>query len=327
MKKKTGIYVALCLVTALSLSSCLSMLTKIATNAMQKQLKEQIEQYDKMAVDEINAARIAGTWRSVTNMGVTVWSFSRDGKMDTAIQYWETAKRTISRLGTSRTLASFAYKISTDTLAQQYHDEAFAKANPKLIADTTSFLHYEFNNDYTELRIDFSGLGPEFALTFKKIDNEYTTDVGASLNVPISESQIATLVYGQAWQQPIQLKQKYGNKTIFDFGTSSSTTITINGKDLAFSAGSLDLPEGEYEIYFGETVKVENLSTGYSGTVVIEEQFHLTARKGHVYEINVVFDEENIARLSLTGVSRQSTWGYTVLMQELSLEQYHAKYL
>jgi hypothetical protein len=215
-----------------------NMMTKQLTNVLleevQKIRKEQIRQYDEMLVDETSVARIVGTWRTVTSSGVGICSFSGVGKL-------HVATRTFDNAGNYMLLA---YKVSTNMLAQRTHDEAFALANPKLIADSAAFHYYEFNDDNTELRLDLNGVGLELASIYERIDDGYMEFIDDDLlDVPRNASPSATLVWANMWQQPQSVAESNGARSRVKF---QLTTLSLNGIDVTGSG--LHLPEGEYEV-------------------------------------------------------------------------------
>jgi hypothetical protein len=320
-KNRTGsrhVYVAFSLMVLAVLSGCASMVTamvqKQLVEAQQKELRSQIKRYDKLVVDKTIAAHIVGTWRNVSVSGVTVWSFSDDGNMRAAVRMFAG--------GNPDNFLSMNYKVSKDTFAQRAHDEAFAQANPKLIADSAAFYNYAFSDDYSELRLDLLNAGMEFASIFTRIDDAYMDSIPADiLDAPRSTAQTAGLVFDHVWRQPNEIvrENQYADWT----ATFRVNAIKINGKAFGLLP-SINLPEGEYEIVFDGTITFRRAA--YNRELSMYKRFRTTLKKGHIYEVKAYVDPEDMYLTLTLGPDQHSTLKTAVTLTEISWEQFEREY-
>jgi hypothetical protein len=328
--KKRYVYAAFFLTVLVVLTGCASMLTKISANKrqktltnlqrfMQEQQEANIKKYEEMPFDETIAARFVGTWRNVSNVsliGVTVFSLSGDGIMKMAVRQFSGEIPDI--------FISASYKASKDTFAEWYLPE---ENSGPLTTTPVRFFNYRFNNDYSELTLDVGfGLGLEYGILYKKIDDKYTDTISAaSLDMPRSSSYTAGLTFHNAWQQPDEIvkENEYANWT-----TTSSGTLRINGKEFGLYS-PCNLPEGEYEIYFHGTItflRNELYPRDPSREFRIDKIFHTTLKKGHIYEVKVYVEPRDMYLILSLGPYVHSTLKAAVMLTEISQEQYEKEY-
>jgi hypothetical protein len=306
------------------LSGCVSMLTKISANALQKaldkmqkeqqkKLEAQIKKYDGMPFDETIAAHFVGTWRNVSLTGVAVFSFSGDGIMQIAVRQFAGEN--------PDNATSVSYKASKDMFAQRYN-VALSEENSGPPTVAVSFFSYRFNNDYSELTFD-NGTGLEYGLVYQKIDDKYTDTISAvSLDMPRSSSYTAGLISTHLWRQPdgIVKENQYADWS----ATFRVNSTKINGKEFGLFP-PFNLPEGEYEIYFYGTITFRNALD--SRELRISQTFHTTLKKGHIYEVKVYVEPRDMYLTLTLGPDRHGTLNTAVMLTEISHEQFEREYL
>jgi hypothetical protein len=319
--KKRYRHIAFFLMVFVVLSGCTSMVTAMVEKQLQKQLEAQkkqleaqIEQYEKMVFDETIAARFVGTWRNVSLVGVTVYSFSGDGSMTAAIRMFAG--------GQPDNFLSCSYKASKDTFAQRYYTGAIPGENPESPTVSVSFFNYQFNDNYSEITFDFAGFGLEFGSAFTRIDDKYTDTISAaSLDMPRNAAQNAALLFDHVWRQPNEVVKdnKYADWT----ATFRVNSIRINDKELGLLSG-INLLEREYEIYFNGTITFRRGLDYHE--LPMAERFRTKIKKGHVYEVKAYVKPEDMYLTLTLGPYQHDTLGTAVTLTEISLEQYDKEY-
>jgi hypothetical protein len=314
--KKRYVYGVFALMVLTVLSGCMSIEERVQRNlgAHPEQLAAKVKQYEEMAVDKSIAARFMGTWRGVAPNEVAVYSFSDDGSMKVAIRQFTG--------GNSDNFISGSYKVSKDTFAQRYYAAVATGESLASPTDSINFCSYQFNDDYSELTVNFVFLNAEVNMILTKIDDKYTDTISdASLDVSRNEMQTAVLFFDHVWRQPNEIVQnnQYADWT----ATFRVNTTIINGKEYGLLP-AINLPEGEYGIYFDGTITFRR-GLDYR-ELPMNRSFHTTLKRGCIYEVRAYVEPMDMYLTLTQGPDAHKTLRTSVMLIEISQEQYEREY-